>query len=776
MESDRYAMTRRLAQLLILCFPLLAALDAAPARRSADTRATVNLDELAKNPASHAVPGGPRREVFDPGMEIRRRPNAGVNLNLPSAAAVPGPALAAATPVYSGFQALLDNFTVIPPDTEGAVGPQHVVTMLNSQVLIQSRDGTWRANYPINLGGAGGFWSAVTTSSDVFDPNMRYDAANDRWLASAAVDSQKSTSAMLVGVSQTGDPGGTWNLYKINVGTSGNWGDYPVLGFNGNWVVVSLNFFTVKNSNYVNTTLYVFSRSDLYQNGKGSYTTFSDDLGELIPAADFDNQPNHLYFVRTFAGDAGVHDGVGTIEISQLQGPLGSETFAGGNVGEIVINDAWADAGANGADFAPQAGSTRKIDAGDSRCQNCLLRGGSIWCAHTIFLPLSIPTRSTVQWFQVDPSNLTVLQRGRIDDPSNTYFYAYPTIAVNKNNDALIGYNRFSAQDYPSAEFSFRMASDPASALEPDVLFQAGQSSYVVAGTKSGSNRWGDFSRTWTDPADDLTFWTIQEYSVTAPSGRSGQWGTWWVRVTAPSLTVLQPPTLAAQGTVNAASYQGGGVAPGELVTLFGSNLGPTILQKPVVSASGVVGTTAGGASVLFNGVAAPMVYASAGQVAAVAPFALQGQSSAQVQVSYLGTISNTTTLPVVGSLPGIFSSDSSGAGEGAIRNQDNSVNSAANPAARGSVIQIYATGGGAMPGAVEGTLAQPPYVQLPATARVGGITAQVEYAGEAPGIIVGVLQINVEVPVGVNPGSAVSVDVTFGGATSKAGVTVAVK
>jgi uncharacterized protein (TIGR03437 family) len=773
-------MTLRLARLLILCWPLLAALDAAPARRPADTRATVNLDELAKNPASHAVPGGSRREVFDPEMEIRRRPNAGVNLNLPRAAAVPGPAPAAATPVYSGFQGLLDNFTVIPPDTEGAVGPQHVVTMLNSQVLIQSRDGTWRANYPINLGGTGGFWSAATTSTDVFDPNIRYDAANDRWIASAVVDSQKSTSAMLVGVSQTGDPGGTWNLYKINVGTSGNWGDYPVLGFNGNWVVVSLNFFTIKGSNYVNTTLYVFGKSDLYQkNGKGSYTTFTDDLGELIPAADFDNQSNHLYFVRTFAGDVGVHDGVGTIEISQLQGPLGAETFAGGNAGEIVINDAWADAGANGADFAPQAGSTRKIDAGDSRVQNCLLRGGSIWCAHTIFLPLSNPTRSTVQWFQVDPSNLTVLQRGRIDDPSNTYFYAYPTIAVNKNSDALIGYNRFSAQDYPSAEFSFRLASDPASALEPDVLFLAGKSSYVAAGTKTGSNRWGDFSRTWTDPTDDLTFWTIQEYSVVPTQGQSGQWGTWWTRVTAPSVTVIQPPTLSAQGTVNAASYQGGGVAPGELVTLFGSNLGPAVLQKPLVSATGVVGAVAGGASVLFNGVAAPMVYASAGQVAAVAPFALQGQSSTQVQVSYLGTISNTMTLPVVGSLPGIFSYDSSGAGEGAILNQDNSVNSGASPAARGSVIQIYATGGGAMPGAVEGTLAQPPYVQLPATqvsARVGGISAKVDYAGEAPGILVGVLQINIEVPAGVTPGSAVPVDVTIGGATSKAGVTVAVK
>jgi uncharacterized protein (TIGR03437 family) len=229
---------------------------------------------------------------------------------------------------------------------------------------------------------------------------------------------------------------------------------------------------------------------------------------------------------------------------------------------------------------------------------------------------------------------------------------------------------------------------------------------------------------------------------------------------------------------VNAASYQGGGIAPGELVTLFGSNLGPAVLQQPVVTA-GVVATTAGGASVLFNGIAAPMVYASAGQVAAVAPFALQGQSGAQVEVSYLGSISNSVALPIQGSMPGIFSQDSSGTGQGAILNQDNSVNSASNPAARGSVIQIFATGGGAMPGAVEGTLAQPPYIQLPAesvSARVSGLSAQVTYAGEAPGIIVGVLQINALVPANAVPGSALALDVTIGGATSKAGITVAVK
>ena len=128
---------------------------------------------------------------------------------------------------------------------------------------------------------------------------------------------------------------------------------------------------------------------------------------------------------------------------------------------------------------------------------------------------------------------------------------------------------------------------------------------------------------------------------------------------------------------------------------------------------------------------------------------------------------------------PAIFTQDSSGQGPGAILNQDYSLNTAANPAARGTVIQIYATGGGVPPGALEGTLAQAPYAQFPAgtvSARVGGVTAHVEYAGVAPNIITGALQINVTVPTTVTPGAAVPVDITMGGVTSKAGVTVAIQ
>ena len=92
----------------------------------------------------------------------------------------------------------------------------------------------------------------------------------------------------------------------------------------------------------------------------------------------------------------------------------------------------------------------------------------------------------------------------RIDDPSGALFCACPTIAVNKNNKALIGYTRFSADDYPSAGFALRTSADPLKTMPPGVLLKAGKSPYVSLGARSGSNRWGDYSATLVDPVNDL--------------------------------------------------------------------------------------------------------------------------------------------------------------------------------------------------------------------------------------------------------------------------------
>src|ERR1019366_1097960 len=147
--------------------------------------------------------------------------------------------------------------------------------------------------------------------------------------------------------------------------------------------------------------------------------TFSDANGEFTPVRDYDNShPNTLYLAQEFATDYGPVAGSGAIRLSKIEGTVGAETFAGGNVGTVNIADAWSDTGPDGADFAPQMGTSTKIDTGDSRLDNCLMRHGTIWCAHTVFLPYGQPTRAAAQWFQIDPSGAApaLVQRGRIDD------------------------------------------------------------------------------------------------------------------------------------------------------------------------------------------------------------------------------------------------------------------------------------------------------------------------------------------------------------------------
>jgi uncharacterized protein (TIGR03437 family) len=244
-------------------------------------------------------------------------------------------------------------------------------------------------------------------------------------------------------------------------------------------------------------------------------------------------------------------------------------------------------------------------------------------------------------------------------------------------------------------------------------------------------------------------------------------------------------PTVQLMTLNNAASYASGVIVPGEIVTLFGSNIGPSPaagLQFTSPSKQSIT-TSLGAAQVLFDGNPAPLTYASATQINAIAPVGLAGKASTQVQVSYQGSLSNTITIPVAAAAPGIFAADASGVGGGAILNQDSSVNGRLNPAARGSVVAIYLTGTGATnPPGVDGTVTgnTPPFpsVAQAVTVTIGGVpvpAAQVVYSGAAPGLVEGLTQIDAYVPQGVMPGPAVPVTVTIGGIASQPGITLSV-
>jgi uncharacterized protein (TIGR03437 family) len=235
---------------------------------------------------------------------------------------------------------------------------------------------------------------------------------------------------------------------------------------------------------------------------------------------------------------------------------------------------------------------------------------------------------------------------------------------------------------------------------------------------------------------------------------------------------------LSVTAVNNAASNLSGAISPGEIVTITGLGLGPSPLVSAHVGSDGLYDAALAGTSVQFNGIAAPMIYTSATQVATIVPYEVTG-TSVQVTVTYQGQMSAATTVAVASSAPALFTLSSTGQGQAATVNQNGSINTSSTPAAVGSIISLFATGEGqTSPGGVDGKPATAPLPtpNLPVNVIIGGVIVNnLQYVGGAPGEVAGLLQINVQIPSTVTPGSAVPVVIRVGSATSQSGVTIAI-
>jgi uncharacterized protein (TIGR03437 family) len=225
------------------------------------------------------------------------------------------------------------------------------------------------------------------------------------------------------------------------------------------------------------------------------------------------------------------------------------------------------------------------------------------------------------------------------------------------------------------------------------------------------------------------------------------------------AVRVLRPVSgaITISSVTNGASNQAGAIAPGEVVSVYGSGL-------------------AGVQAVLFNGIPAPLLYTSDSQVGAVAPYGLT-TNTVQVAAQRAATTSTPLSVALATTAPGVFTVDGSGHRQASAINQDGSANGAANPTTAGSVISFYATGEGqTTPAGVDGKIGTSPLPTPIAsvTVTVGGAQATVPYAGGAQGVIAGVMQVSVVVPTGLS--GNVPLVVTIGGKSSQAGVTIAVK
>jgi uncharacterized protein (TIGR03437 family) len=229
----------------------------------------------------------------------------------------------------------------------------------------------------------------------------------------------------------------------------------------------------------------------------------------------------------------------------------------------------------------------------------------------------------------------------------------------------------------------------------------------------------------------------------------------------------------------NGASFLADAVSPGEVLAVFGANLGPAQLTNLQMNAGGQVTSTLANTQIFFDGVSAPMLYTSANQIGAVVPFGTAGPTT-QVVVSSQGQSSSALTMPVLPATPALFSLDGTGGGPGAILNQDGSPNSAANPADRGSVVVLYGTGAGQTDpagedGMISGGLPLSTPL-LPMTVFIDNQPAEVLYAGAAPGMVQGVIQINARVPDTASIGPTTTVMFKVGDYASPNTVTLSVR
>lgn len=412
----------------------------------------------------------------------------------------------------TNFLGLYDSGNSIPPDVNGAPGPDHLMVTLNTQVRVQDRVGADLGTVSLGM-----FWADLPGGS-TFDPKIMYDFEEDRWIFVTCSGSTPGESRIYMGVSANSDPSGDWYLYSYLADVTNQvWFDYPSMGFNDKWIVVSGNMF----GNGFYSTVYVFDKHAMYAGDETpNFTRFTTNQGfTLVPAVTFDTDEETVYLVSSANGNQG---GNGYIRLFKVFGELDEPDFE--FIGAVGTPNPWAGSGSGSGDFLPQLGSAQKINAVDHRMETVIMRNGKLWATHHVFLPANNPQRTAVQWWNITPEG-DILQFGRIDDPSNLMSYAFAAIAVNAFEDVILGFSSFSEEQYASAAYAFRYHDDPVNTFREPYQYKDGLAPYYK--TFGGDrNRWGDYSAAMLDPANSYDFWVLQEYAE-LPSG-GDRWATEW--------------------------------------------------------------------------------------------------------------------------------------------------------------------------------------------------------------------------------------------------------
>ena len=459
------------------------------------------------------------------------------------------------------------GYIIIPPDVNGTVGPTKIFQMLNNNVRILDK----ATGAVLSTVGTNTFWAPTGASANNYtDPRALYDPYNNRFIALMQGDLDKSTAnSLCLAISDTNDPQGTWHMYRFSCyeNSTYQYADFPTMGFNKNWIAISINMYTSAQT-AVRRSVFMVHYPTLLNSNTATVYRADNATSNIIcgsPVVTYSTAQDTEFVMQ--------RRGTSTYSIDYIvgAGPSAPTYVTGAAI--TRPGGTWNAMGTSNyyPQSAPVSGSSVcgttpcAIERSDDNIRTPgVFRNGNIYFVQQVGLPSSGATHVGIQWTQITTNGAFVVG-GRLQDTLATTsngrpHFANPSISVNAANDFMIGFTRFSSQQHPGAGYAMHLASDGVGTLRDTVIFHDGEDYYhKTFSTNTGRNRWGDYSATMVDPSDDISFWTVQEYakarksvSDTTTGANGSRWATWWAQAT-PGNSYVIAATASAGGTITPA-------------------------------------------------------------------------------------------------------------------------------------------------------------------------------------------------------------------------------
>jgi hypothetical protein len=414
------------------------------------------------------------------------------------------------------FDAISDT-GFIPPDPSLAVGPEHIVQVVNSSIAFFNKGGSLLFQAPLGSDGNPGFLEDVGAGDFAFDPKAFYDHISERFVIVVLEvygfdpnDPRDDASFVTIAVSDDDDPNGTWFKYRTNaltaIGDELFWWDYPGFGYDEDAWYVNCNLFNIDffgDPGFAGVGYRIFDKNAMLNGEPAVFSTLRDANAFSMQGTSHYGENQVPYFFG--------FNNSNTMRVSAIEDPITNPSVVSTTVSVPAIGT---------PNFAQTAGGG-SLDTVRLRIMNVHWRDGSLYGAHAI----GIGSRNVARWYEINTNNwpasgnVTLAQSGNVDLGGDIHTF-FPAIMSNDLGEVAMVMGRTAPDELISFIATARAANDPAGFMgQPIELGVSPVAFYDIEGF-----RWGDYYDIALDPSDGVTFWGTGQIQLNTDGG--GGWGT----------------------------------------------------------------------------------------------------------------------------------------------------------------------------------------------------------------------------------------------------------